>query len=153
MIIAHIRDNFANAFFPRLSEWYCASMLMGLGFILSGNPELMSSSKTSAYQLLLMIATQETWSTVMKVFATVRLLILLINGAWARSPHLRSISAFMTCFFWTQIALSFLPIMGLGFGMAAGHLVLDFANSIRAARDARIIDHAYAKGRREGGQD
>lgn len=153
MIFAHIRDNFANAFFPRLSEWYCAAMLMGLGFILSANPDLMASSKTSAYQLLLMIASQETWSTVMKLFAAVRLLILLINGAWSRSPHLRSVSAFVTCFFWTQMALSFLPVMGLAFGMAAGLLALDFANSIRAARDARIIDHAVAKGRREGGQD
>jgi hypothetical protein len=153
MFFTHVRDNFAAAFFPRLSEWFAAIMLMALGFMLSSNPDLMSSAKTGVYQLLLMIATQETWSMAMKLFAACRLVILLINGAWRRSPHLRSLSAFMTCFFWTQIALSAMQTFGYVFVFSAGILLLDFANSIRAARDARIIDHAYRKGGQEGGSN
>ena len=153
MFITHVRDSFADAFFPRLSEWFAACMLMALGFMLSSNPDLMTTAKTSVYQLLLMIATQETWSMTMKLFASGRLLILLINGAWRRSPHLRSASAFVTCFFWTQIALSSMQTFGYVFTFSAGILLLDFVNSIRAARDARVVDLKYAEGRAAGGQD
>lgn len=153
MLITHIRQNFAAAFFPRLSEWSCASCLLALGFMLSKNPDLMSTSKTQAYQLMQLIATQATWAAVMKVFALIRLTILVVNGAWRRSPHLRSVSAFLTCFFWTQITLSFLPTFGFAFIFALWILLQDFANSVRAARDARIVDHAYAKGGTAGGQD
>lgn len=153
MVIAHIRSNFAAAFFARTAEWSCASCLLALGFMLSSNPDLMSSSKTQAYQLLLMIGSQSTWAIIMKIFAAARLLILLINGAWRRSPHLRSISAFLTCFFWMQITLSFLPTFGFAFVGFLFFLIQDFVNSVRAARDARIVDLAYAKGGAAGGQD
>jgi hypothetical protein len=153
LIFAHIRDNFANAFFPRLSEWAAAGCLLGMGWMLSINSDLMASTKTQAYQLMLMIAEQSTWATFMLIFAAARLVILLINGAWRRSPHLRSISAFLTCFFWTQIVLSFLPTFGFAFVFSAAFLCLDFVNSIRAARDARIVDAAYSRGAQSGGQD
>lgn len=151
--MAHIRHSFADAFFPRLSEWSCASCLLALGFMLSANPELMLSSKTQAYQLLSMIANQSTWAAIMQGFAIVRLMILLVNGAWRKSPHLRSFSAFLTCFFWTQIMLSFLPTFGFAFILSLWILLQDITNSIRAARDARIVDHAYGKGGTEGGAD
>lgn len=153
LIFAHIRDNFANAFFPRLSEWAAAGCLLGVGLMLSANGDLMTSTKTQAYQLMLMIADQSTWASILKIFASLRLIILLINGAWRRSPHLRAISAFLTCYFWTQITLSFLPTFGFAFVFAAAFLCLDFVNSIRAARDARIVDNAYSKGAKTGGQD
>jgi hypothetical protein len=152
-MIASVRHSFADAFFPRLSEWYTAGVLMALGVMLSSNPDLMASSKTSAYELMLLIANQDTWAWIMKGFAFFRLTVLFINGSWRRSPHLRSATAFLSLFFWTQITLSFAPIFGYAFVFACGHLVLDLANSIRAARDARIIDHAYGKGGTAGGQE
>ncbi|TDK35187.1 hypothetical protein E2F50_13065 [Rhizobium deserti] len=153
VILTHIRDNFANAFFPRWSEWWAAGVLMALGFVLTSNPDLMASSKSNAYQLMLMIFTQETWSAVMKVFAACRLVVLLINGAWRRSPHLRATGAFLSCFFWVQITLSVAHTAGFLFVLAAGVLVLDFVNFIRALRDARIVDYTHAIARKtEGGQ-
>lgn len=151
LVFAHIRTSFADAFFPRLSEWWLAGMLFGLGWMLSVNPDLMASGKTQAYQLMLMIFSQETWSWIMRTFAVMRLTILLINGAWRRSPHLRAFTAFLTMFFWTQIALSFAPTFGYAFVFSSGAVVLDFLNMVRAARDARTVDYAHAKGRAEGG--
>lgn len=148
----HVRDNFANAFFPRLSEWWAATLLGGLGFVLSANPDLMASSKANAYQMMLMIWHQETWALIMKLFAGCRLVILLVNGAWRRSPHLRAAGAILTCFFWMQITLSVASTFGLLFGLAAGVLVLDFANFIRALRDARIVDYTYANARKQAGE-
>lgn len=150
VVFAHIRDSFADAFFPRLGEWWTAGLLLALGFVLTGNPDLMATSKSNAYQLMMMIASQSTWATVMKVFAAGRLIILVINGAWRRSPHFRAIGAFLTCFFWMQITLSVASTAGFLFIFSAGVLILDFANFIRAMRDARTVDHAYA-GKKNGG--
>jgi hypothetical protein len=144
LIFAHIRNNFASAFFPRRSEWAAATVLLGLGWMLSVNGDLMHATNTQAYSLMLMIAPQSAWSMVMTVFACGRLLILLINGAWRRSPHARGASAFLSCFFWTQIVLSFAPTFGFAFIMASGWLVTDMLNIMYAFRDARTVDHSFA---------
>ncbi|RFB95238.1 hypothetical protein B5K11_09830 [Rhizobium leguminosarum bv. trifolii] len=145
MVFAHIRENFAAAFFPRLSEWLAGFVLLGLGWMLSANPELMQSGKTD-YQLMLMIASQPFWSSVLIVFAAGRLAVLLINGAWRRSPHLRALAAFLSCFFWTQITLSFAPNFGFAVVLACGWLGMDMINIMRAMRDARTIDDTYRRG-------
>ncbi|WP_283196626.1 hypothetical protein [Rhizobium sp. BT04] len=145
MVFAHIRDNFAAAFFPRLSEWLAGFVLLGLGWMLSANPDLMQAGKLD-YQLMLIIASQSFWSTVLIIFAGCRLSVLLINGAWRRSPHLRALAAFLSCFFWTQITLSFAPTFGFAFILACGWLGMDMINIMRAMRDARTIDDTYRRG-------
>ena len=86
MMLAYIRDNFAAAFFPRLSEWAAAAGVFLIGLVLAANPDLMATTKTQAYQLMLMIATQRSWAMMLMVFGGARLVVLLINGAWRRSP-------------------------------------------------------------------
>lgn len=140
------RRHLADAFFPRRSEWGAAGALFALGWMLSANPELMASGKSNAYDLLLSIASQHTWSKIMIVFGGLRLLILLINGWWRRSPHLRALSAFLSCFFWTQIVLSFASTFGFAFILACGWLAMDFVTIIGAMRDARTVDDAHAQG-------
>jgi hypothetical protein len=134
LIIQHIRDKLAAAFFPRRSEWAAASILLGLGWMLSVNEGLMQNSQTKAYDLLLMISPQEAWVAMLIIFASARVLILLINGTWRRSPHARGIGAFLSCLCWTQMVLSFAPSFGYAF------------------RDARTVDHSYAMRRHAGGR-
>lgn len=144
MFVAHIRQNFAAAFFPRRSEWVAASVLLALGCMLSVNETLMHSAKVPAYGLLLQIAEQTVWSAVLILFAIGRLLVLLINGAWRRSPHARGATAFLSCFFWTTITLSFLSTMDFAFIGFAGWLATDMLNILYAFRDARTVDHSFA---------
>ncbi len=55
-------------------------------------------------------------------------------------------------FFWMQITLSFAPVFGFAFVMAAGYLATDLINVFRAMRDARIVDDAIAaREKRNGG--
>lgn len=150
MVLAHIRHNFATAFFPRRSEWAAASVLLALGWMLSINGGLMSAAQSRGYELMLMIAPQPTWSTVMIVFASGRLLVLLINGAWRRSPHARGITAFLSCFFWTQITLSLAIAFDVAFILACGWLGMEMSNILYAFRDARTIDHTYAAREKAG---
>lgn len=154
MIISHIRDNFAAAFFPRWAEWMAAGVLFGIGGMLTINADLMSSAAAAGngkgYILLLTIAPQSVWALTITIFGIARILILLVNGAWRRSPVARSVMAFLSCFFWTQIVLSFQPTFGFAFVMAAGWLVGDVVNVMRAARDARTVNDGLARGKSSG---
>lgn len=149
MIFLHIRTRFADAFFPRLSEWVAAAVICGCAWMLAVNKDLMASAP-KPFQLMLDVATQPTWAKVCLFLGAARLIILFINGAWRRSPHARSMMATLSCFLWMQIVLSFSATLGLSVVGFAGFLVMDFLNIIRAARDARTVDDAYA-GSRIGG--
>jgi hypothetical protein len=154
VIITHIRDNFAAAFFPRWAEWLAAGVLLGIGGMLTVNDDLMSSAIAAGngrgYVLLLAIAPQSVWALTMTIFGIARILVLLVNGAWQRSPVARAIMAFLSCFFWTQIVLSFQPTFGFAFIMATGWLVGDMVNVMRAARDARTVNDGLARGKSSG---
>ena len=145
LVLAHISQNFAKAFFPRRSEWAAAAVLLALGWMLSVHADLMADADSDGYKMMLMIAPQSVWSTVLIMFASARLLVLLINGTWRRSPHARGITAFLSCFFWTQIALSFAPTFGFAFILACGWLGTEMSNILYAFRDARTIDHTFAE--------
>lgn len=148
VIFAHIQTRFAEAFFPRWAEWAAANVLVALGWMLAVHDDLMQAAIAGGYgrgyTLMLEIAGQHSWAIALVLFGVVRLAILLINGAWRRSPHGRAAAAFASCFFWTQIVLSFAPTFGFAFVMACGWLVTDMVNVMRAMRDARIVDDAYA---------
>jgi hypothetical protein len=88
-------------------------MLFALGAVLSANSDLMTGSKTTTFDLMLMIASQASWPLIMKLFARLRLVILLYNRALRSSPHLRAGSAFLSLSFWTRIALSAKATFGM----------------------------------------
>lgn len=154
MILAHLKTSFAEAFFPRWAEWAASGVLLSLGWMLWINEALMATAIAGGYgkgyELLLEVATQPAWAAALICFGAIRLSILFINGAWRRSPWGRAGAAFLSCFFWTQIVLSFAPTFGFAFIMACGWLVTDMINVMRAMRDARIVDDAYARGKESG---
>ena len=152
MILTHIRSSFREAFLPRLPEWHAAGMIFALGWMLSANPDRMATGGGGGYSIMLAIADQPTWSVVLMLFGAIRLLVLLINGAWRRSPWARAAMAFVCCFFWTQIVLSFATTFGFAFILSAGWLVADLVNVFRAMQDARTVDDAYARGASRGAE-
>lgn len=144
MFVAHVRDSFSAAFYPRLSEWSCAALIILIGLMLVINPDLMAGSQSQAHALMLMVGRQTYWAQAMLILGGVRICVLIINGAWRRSPHLRAVLAFLSCGPLCLIALSFTPIMGISTAYAWVPLVTDMINTIRAAGDARSIDHEFA---------
>jgi hypothetical protein len=143
-VFAEMRDHFAAAFFPRRSEWAGAALLILSGLILFWNPTLMASSRSNAFDLMEAIFRQETWAKLLFSFGLIRFTVLLINGAWRRSPHLRAITALLSCFIWMQVALSLSASFGLAFAAYAVFLGLEFSNIIVASRDARTVDDKFA---------
>ncbi len=144
MILAHIRSNFAAAFFPRISEWVPAAVMILLGYLLSASPDLMTAEPVKpGYALLLLIGPQSFWVGVFYAFGVGRSIILLINGAWRRSPWARAACAALSMFLFGQIMASFSTVAGYAFALAAGFTAMDFINIFRAMRDARTVDDAY----------
>lgn len=146
LVLAHIRDNLAGAFFPRLSEWSAACAVFGVGVVLHVNTDLMASPTTSGYGLMLIIASQATWAKGLMIFGFLRLVVLVINGAWRRSPHMRAIMAILSCFPLYTITMSFVPVFGIAMVLAVVFLGMDVINAVRAAGDAKTVDHVRARG-------
>lgn len=144
IVLAQARDHFVEAFFPRRSEWAGAALLCLGGWVLSANPDLMTTSTGKAFDLMKATFTQPTWANLLMAGGGLRLLVLAINGAWRRSPHLRALAAILSGFFWWQIAASYYATFGLGYAAYAVFLGLEFSNLIVAARDARTVDDKYA---------
>jgi hypothetical protein len=137
--------------FPiRASEWALATILLNWSIILAANPDLFADR--ASYANLARFASQETWALLCLLAGVGRLLVLLINGAWRRTPHLRAIGAFVSCFFWFGITLGFAQndLWSTGMAVYPVFLLLDGYNIFKAITDAAIIDNIYASGARGG---
>ena len=141
--IAYDSSKFSKIFFARWSELAASGMMICLGWVWCINERLMIDSPRHAYHLMLEITDQQTWSYVLIGFGLGRLMLLIINGAWRRSPLARVIASFLSMYVWFSLTQSFADSFGTAYVMAAWALVTEFVNVIRAARDARIVDDAY----------
>lgn len=146
MIFAHIRTRFADAFFPRMMEWQAASVMAWGGFMMFANDDLMATSP-KAYTLMLAWASQPVWAWFASILGVSRLIVLIVNGAWRRSPHARAVTAFLACGMWFPLCVSFSVTAGWAFVLALGMLAGDALNIIRTARDARIVDDMHSRPR------
>ncbi|GAB5506701.1 MAG: hypothetical protein Rhirs2KO_18640 [Rhizobiaceae bacterium] len=140
MLFAHLRNSFRETFEARASEWALAVATLLWGLIVLSEPGRFDNSR--AYADFLIYASQETWGMAFVLIGAARLTILFFNGTIHRSPHLRLLAAFATCFLWSQIVIGLLAADGFtGLAMYPVALALDIFNTLRAAREAGIIDH------------
>lgn len=134
MIIASLRASLH----AKPMEWLTTGFLLVWAYtLLTGD-----TFEGPSYRELARVAGQEVWGWACALGGTARLVILWINGAWRKSPHLRSAAAFLSCFFWFLLALGFAMAgtHSTGTGMYALILVADAFNSARASREAGYVD-------------
>tara|TARA_R110002020_G_scaffold467027_4_gene690230 strand:+ start:39503 stop:39967 length:465 start_codon:yes stop_codon:yes gene_type:complete len=150
MDFLHISRSFRQTFAVRASEWALALMLLNWSIVLFANPELFADRPS--YAPLAAIMPQDTWALVCCSAGAGRLVVLMINGAWRRTPHLRAGGAFVSCFFWFQITMGFAQseIWGTGMAIYPVLLALDAYNVIRAITDAAIIDNHFKRAASNG---
>jgi hypothetical protein len=150
MNFLHISNSFRQTFAVRASEWALALMLLNWSIVLFANPQLFADRPS--YAPLAAIMPQETWALVCCAAGAGRLVVLMINGAWRRTPHLRAGGAFVACFFWFQITMGFAQseIWGTGMAIYPVLLALDAYNVIRAITDAAIIDNHFKRAASNG---
>lgn len=149
MIIAHLSRSLRETFPARASEWALGTILFNWSLVLLFNEALFSAGRS--YAVLGQLMGQETWAGLCLVCGGGRLLILAINGAWRRSPHLRALFAFLSCFFWFQITLGMAQAGTQGTGLAVYPVLflLDAFNTLRAMGEAGLSDRIH--GRKQNG--
>lgn len=139
----HVFSSLKETFPARASEWALATILFGWGLALSSNPTLFTISPS--YDGLEGLAKQSTWAWLCLLGGGLRLVFLIINGSWRRTPHLRAASAFATCFFWGQITIGMLAsgTGTTGLTVYPVLLCLDLFNFFRALGDAARSDRYH----------
>lgn len=147
MIIAHFSQSLRETFPTRASEWALGLMLFLWSVVLIFNADLFAS--TPSYRVLAQVMPQTTWALLCLIAGGGRLVMLVINGHWRRSPHLRAGAAFISCFFWFQISIGILQAGTFGTGLAIYPVLfaLDVYNVFRASGDAGSSDRKSAGAR------
>ena len=146
----HLRRSFRETFPGRASEWALGLMLFNWSVVLTANRTLFEDRQ--AYGAFSAIMDQQWWALACLVVGGARLVVLAINGAWRRSPHLRAVLAFASCFFWFQIAVGLAQADSIGTGMAVYPVLflLDAFNAIRTLGEAGLSDAHHKRTARNG---
>lgn len=85
----------------RFTEWLGAAPLLGVGYVLYAQPEVLSS--TASFTTLARWAQVGTWSNVLMACALMRLIALFVNGTFrgfTHSPTIRFTASCVASMFW-----------------------------------------------------
>lgn len=145
MIVAHLRRSLSETFQARASEWALAIVIFNWALVLFLNEDLFATG--ASYTAMDDLLSQPAWAWLCLAIGGGRIAVLAINGAWRRSPHLRALTAFLSCFFWMQATLGFLESGTGSTGLAVYPvlLLLDSYNVIRAMGEAGLADDHYKR--------
>lgn len=149
LIMARFARSLRETFPTRASEWALGTILFLWSILMAADPELLATSRLRG---MLSLASQDVWALVTFGVGGGRLLILGVNGAWRRTPHLRAMAAFISCFFWFQFTISIIQLNDIVTGLAIFPVLfmLDVYNVFRASRDAGYSDRIHTGATRNG---
>jgi len=143
MIFAHISRSLRETFPARASEWAMGVMLFNWAIVLSFNADLFQSETgLIIYQGFNDLAPQPAWAVLCLVVGGGRLIVLAINGAWRRTPHLRTVCAFISCLVWFEISIGLMQngLFATGLAVYPVLFVFEIFNVMRSIGEAGISD-------------
>lgn len=112
-------------------EWFFAALLMFLGVWLLLPFETFASSPT--YLMMARWADETTWGLAFFAAGWVRLVIIVINGAWWRTAFFRAVAAFYSLFFWLSLFVGILAANPESLGMMYGLVFAAEVSNMRLA--------------------
>lgn len=136
MIVLKLQDHFPM----RVTDWLLASILCTWGIAaLWIDPTTWNQPIYSGLNYF----PREVWAAVGIIIGISRLIALFINGALRRTPHVRAVGAFLSCWVWWWLALGMLTAHQISFGIGVYPwlLIAEVYNVYRAASDARLSDN------------
>lgn len=127
-----------QVFFHRLCEWAFALMLFGWGVVLLRSERTFDGPAFAAFRVWI---DEDTAGWLCLAGGFLRLLVLIVNGAWRPAYHLRAWMALSSMMLWVAIVVGF-AFYGVGVWAAVYPVIAVFeaANVIRASRDAATAD-------------
>ena len=139
MILVHSWESLQTTFPTRALEWFLTFALFNLGVIFWLTPDLFASNV--GWAGMANLADQSTWCAVCLIVGVARILALVINGLWWRSPLVRCVGAFISCFVWWQLSAGLIGNAGLGAAVLPLCFVGDVYNAIRCSRKSGVSEY------------
>jgi hypothetical protein len=136
MIVVRFKETFRE----RSAEWAQATGMLCWGLLASAATGVFAAQEF--FHPLLMIMSQGKWAALTIVIGLVRLIFLVINGAWGPSAHIRAIGCGLGCMLWGSLFVSALSLGWLTPTSAIYTILLglDLLSLWFAAGDAKLAD-------------
>lgn len=136
----------AYTFRDRMAEWTLSAGMMFWGIMCIVMETLFHNSHY--YLPLLNIMPQIAWGIMATAVGAIRLLFLIINGAFRPSAHIRALGCVFGCLVWGSLVIASIslgPIISPNLPIFISLLALDSLSLWFAAGDAKLAD-IVAKG-------
>lgn len=140
MLIVHAWESLNETFEARASEWCLGAATCTLALVSFLNVDLF---KSPGFDRLADVAAQQTWAWIFLVFGGARITVLLINGAYWRTPLFRALLAFFTAGLWFQLTWGVAANWSFGIALMPWLFVLDTYNALRAGREAGVAQFLH----------
>ena len=136
MLVVRFRETFRE----RMPEWIQATGMLAWGLLAAASTGLFINRPF--YHPLLLIASQSTWAALTISVGLLRLVFLVINGAWRPSAHIRAIGCALGVFLWGSLAIAALSLEWISTAAAvyATLMITDIISLSFAAGDAKLAD-------------
>lgn len=98
----------ARHFQLRVTSWFMASVLLGIGVVVTVNPESIAQRGATSASIVHMtrLASPAAWGVAFLTIAVVRLLALAVNGSMHWSPQVRMVMSTASSLMLAQLVLS-----------------------------------------------
>jgi len=136
MLIVRFKETFRE----RMPEWVLATGMLCWGLIALASPNLFATQEL--FKALLNFLPEMVWGVSVASVGIVRLIFLVINGAWRPSAHIRAVGCFLGSMFWSSLVIASLMLAWLTptTALFATLLGLDILSLWFSAGDAKLAD-------------
>jgi len=138
MLIVRFKETFRE----RMPEWIQSAAMFGWGLMCLNSPGLFTAREF--FHPLLLLMDQSTWGILATLIGFIRLVFLVINGAWRPSAHIRAIGCGAGAMLWASLLISAISLEWLTTAVAVyGSLMTtDILSLYFSAGDAKLADLA-----------
>lgn len=136
-----------ETFEARASEWALTGMVISLSLVFILNTDLIESP--NFIRLRSISDNSIWWAAICFVVGISRLTVLLINGSYWRTPHLRALTAFLSLWIWFLFIVGFVRNGSLMAAIMPWIFILDAYNAKRSAREAGKSEFIQRYGKKE----
>lgn len=140
--------NIACHFQIRIASWFMATMMFGIGIVLTINPTALTATPNAPVYFARMLewGDQSVWRAIFLIIGTSKVMALVINGSFPGiwwTPHLRMVMAGLSSVVWMQVAISVAWTQNPTLGAVVYPMIfiMELYNTWRASRETRTADH------------
>lgn len=134
MIVVHSFKSLQETFEARASEWALTGVMISMSLVFLLNEEMFYRSSFEGMRNI--FNSRYGWAAILAVVGLTRLSVLIINGSHWRTPHMRSLTAFLSAGVWFLFCAGFARNGSIMLAIAPWIFLLDAYNAKRASHEA-----------------